>query len=181
VQHLDGILTSSWSRDAAYEVWRLGEAIERTDMTTRVIGVRAVALMGHHAAGDHADVQWMGLLRALSALQMYRRAVHQPVEAGPVLLFLLGHRPFPRSIAHCVGRVREAVERLPHGEAILPSVEALEAVAAEVHRDIAAAGESGLDGYGLDGYGLDAAMDRLQVALIEVDAAVNSTLFGWVS
>ena len=44
VRRVDGILAATMSRDAAYEFLRLGQAIERADMTTRVLGVRAAAL-----------------------------------------------------------------------------------------------------------------------------------------
>ena len=82
-QQLDGVMTTTMNRDEAYELWRLGESIERADMTTRVVGVRAAALLaegwaqlpddGQTVAEVHDDVQWMGLLRSVSALQMYQR------------------------------------------------------------------------------------------------------------
>jgi uncharacterized alpha-E superfamily protein len=179
-QRLDGIFASSWSRDEAYEIWRLAEAIERADMTTRVVGVRAAALMTPTSITGRtevqwAEVQWMGLLRSLSALQMYQRAMHQPVAAMPVLRFLMGHRAFPRSVAHCVARIREAVERLPAVEQVLPSVVALEAVAAQVLSDLADRADE------VDGHALDALMDRIQLALIGVDRAVGVHLFGTAS
>ena len=66
-QRLDGVLTSAMSRDEAYEMWRLGQSIERADMTTRVVGVRAAALLALPAdADDYDEVQWMGVLRSLS-------------------------------------------------------------------------------------------------------------------
>ena len=82
-QQLDGVMTTTMNRDEAYELWRLGESIERADMTTRVVGVRAAALLAEGwaqlpdddqtVAEVHDDVQWMGLLRSVSALQMYQR------------------------------------------------------------------------------------------------------------
>src|SRR6476661_2102941 len=61
-QRIDGVLTSAMSRDEAYEMWRLGQSIERADMTTRVVGVRAAALLAlPSAADDHDEVQWMGV------------------------------------------------------------------------------------------------------------------------
>ena len=44
-RRLDGILTSSMTRDDAWEIWRLGRYLERADMTTRVVGVRAASLL----------------------------------------------------------------------------------------------------------------------------------------
>ena len=78
-QRLDGVLSATMSRDHAYEFLRIGQSIERADMTTRVLGVRAAALIGGDA-DDFAEVQWMGVLRSLSALQMYQRATRSPID-----------------------------------------------------------------------------------------------------
>jgi uncharacterized alpha-E superfamily protein len=172
-QRLDGIFTSSWSRDEAYEVWRLGEAIERADMTTRVIGVRAATMLTGEGKADYAEVQWMGLLRSLSALQMYQRAMHQPITPAPVLWFLLTHRPFPRSVAHCVARIREAVERLPGADPVLPAVEVLEREVTDVVEELGRIGSREIDGHLLDSM-----MDRIQLGLIQVDRLVNEHLLG---
>ena len=66
-QRLDGVLSPGDERDEAYEMWRLGQAIERADMTTRVLGVRAAALLAApDDADDYDEVQWMGVLRSLT-------------------------------------------------------------------------------------------------------------------
>jgi len=57
-------------------------------MTTRVLGVRAAALVGG-GADQFAEVQWMGVLRSLSALQMYQRATRSPIDGTAVIDFLL--------------------------------------------------------------------------------------------
>ena len=44
-RRLDGILATAMTHDEAYVMWRLGRAIERADMTTRVLGVRAAAVL----------------------------------------------------------------------------------------------------------------------------------------
>ena len=65
-QRIDGILTSAMSRDEAYEMLRIGQSIERADMTTRVVGVRAATLLAlPFGAEDHSEVQWMGVLRSV--------------------------------------------------------------------------------------------------------------------
>jgi uncharacterized alpha-E superfamily protein len=45
VQRFAGIVGTSMSRDAAYHFLRLGRHVERADMTSRVLDVRAVALL----------------------------------------------------------------------------------------------------------------------------------------
>ena len=169
-QQFDGVLTTVMTRDEAYELWRLGQSIERADMTTRVVGVRAAALLGsvrstvsgdgRSVSGMHDDVQWMGLLRSVSALQMYQRVQRGSLDGAGAVTFLLYARSFPRSVASCADRIRQALERLPQPEVTLPAVDRLDAV---------------LDSDPLrvdDGASLDAAMDRVQSALAGVNDAV---------
>jgi uncharacterized alpha-E superfamily protein len=165
-QQLDGVMTTVMNRDDAYEFWRLGQSIERADMTTRVVGVRAAALMSagadvHDGPDVHDDVQWMGLLRSVSALQMYQRVRRGPIDATSAVRFLLLDPAFPRSVASCAKRIREALTRLPRSQHSLPSVDALDGllVTLQTHAD--------------DGAGLDAAMEAVQQALVDVNDSVN--------
>jgi uncharacterized alpha-E superfamily protein len=172
-QQLDGILTSTMCRDHAYELWRFGQVIERADMTTRVLGVRAEALLlAAHSSTvvdveQHNEVQWMGVLRSLGALQMYLRATRSPIDGERVVQFLLGDSTFPRSIAHCVARMRESVGNLPPSAALRSAVERLGIVLSSVNADP------------MDGARLDVEMDRLQSELATVSAVVRAELFGF--
>jgi uncharacterized alpha-E superfamily protein len=168
-QQLDGVMTTVMNRDEAYELWRLGQSLERADMTTRVVGVRAAALLGaerRKADGDaiadiHDDVQWMGLLRSVSALQMYQRATRGPIDGAAAVRFLLLDPTFPRSVASCATRIREALSRLPRSRRTLPVMDELERVLA--------ASASGDD----DGASLDAAMEDVQAALAAINDVVH--------
>lgn len=174
-QQLDGVMTTVMNRDEAYELWRLGQSMERADMTTRVVGVRAAALLaaerGRAAAREadepladiHDDVQWMGLLRSVSALQMYQRATRGPIEGSAAVRFLLHDPTFPRSVASCAARIREALTRLPRSMRTLPAIDELDAVLA--------ASTARAD----DGASLDAAMDEVQLALAALDEVVHET------
>jgi uncharacterized alpha-E superfamily protein len=159
---LDGILSSTMNRDEAYEFLRLGQVIERADMTTRVLGVEAATLM-RSGADRFAEVQWMGVLRSLSALQMYHRATRVPVEGTTVVRFLLADEAFPRSVASCLVRARLALERLPHGDSVLDALKAVTDVLATVD----------LDAH--DGALLDAAMEQIQCAIAALHDQVVTT------
>ena len=162
-------LTTVMNRDEAYELWRLGQSLERADMTTRVVGVRAATLLaaerrkadGDGVADIHDDVQWMGLLRSVSALQMYQRATRGPIDGAAAVRFLLLDPTFPRSVASCATRIREALNRLPRSRRTLPVMDELERVLA--------ASASGDD----DGASLDAAMEDVQAALAAIDDVVH--------
>ncbi len=163
-QRLDGVVSGAMHRDEAYELWRLGQVIERADMTTRVLGVRAAALLAtSDRVDDYDEVQWMGVLRSLSALQMYQRATRGPIVGSGVVAFLLFDRHFPRSVAGCLERARAALLRLPHPDRTLPAVDALDRLLAD------------LPDSADDGRALDAAMDEVQFALGHLNVAVHDT------
>ena len=115
-QRIVGILAGTMSRDAAYSLLRLGRNIERADMTTRVLDVRACSLIGGEGAFD--DIQWVAVLQSLSALQMYRRATRAPLDSHSVVRFCLQAREFPRSVAHCLGEVEQCLVVLPERAAV---------------------------------------------------------------
>ena len=164
-QRLDGVLSATMSRDHAYEFLRIGQSIERADMTTRVLGVRAAALVG--GDGDpFAEVQWMGVLRSLSALQMYQRATRSPIDGTAVIDFLLHDRAFPRSVMSCLQTVRDCLSRLPRGDQ-------MSGVLAEVFATAAQA-----SGDALDGAELDAETDLLQSAIAKLHNAIIATYVG---
>jgi uncharacterized alpha-E superfamily protein len=164
-QRLDGIFTSTMSRDHAYEFLRIGQAIERADMTTRVLGVRAAALVGG-GTEQFAEVQWMGVLRSLSALQMYQRATSSPIDGKVVIDFLLHDRAFPRSVVACLRSVRDSLSRLPQRDQLSPAVSRVFAIATQVSGDPN------------DGEELDAAMDQLQAAIAGLNDAIIATYVG---
>ena len=116
---------------------------------------------GDAIADIHDDVQWMGLLRSVSALQMYQRATRGPIDGAAAVRFLLLDPTFPRSVASCATRIREALSRLPRSRRTLPVMDELERVLA--------ASASGDD----DGALLDAAMEDVQAALAAINDVVH--------
>ena len=162
-RRLDGVLATAMTHDEAYVMWRLGRALERADMTTRVLGVRAAAVLSQPQgdADDHDEVQWMGVLRSVHGLQMYQRAVRGPIEGSSVVRFLLDHERFPRAVRALLREMRLALAELPDPGAPLDAVAHVEAVL----RNSTSAST--------DGVALDAAMDELQVALAQVGQRIT--------
>jgi uncharacterized alpha-E superfamily protein len=164
-RRVDGVLDSTMTRQNSYRMFRLGRVIERADMTTRVLGVRAAALLQLQAAGIEPlsdEVQWMGVLRSLSALQMYQRATRGPIEGEAVVRFLLYDASFPRSVQSCLDEIRSLLVSLPTPHDVLTVLDDAEAVLAEA-RPIAS-----------DGHELDDAMDRVQTAVARLDLAIHT-------
>jgi uncharacterized alpha-E superfamily protein len=117
----------------------------------------------HDARHAYDDVQWMGVLRSVSALQMYQRAHRGTIDARSAVEFLLLDPRFPRSVAACTQRIRQCLGRLPQPARTLPTVDALDAVLGDAV------------GHADDGAALDAAMDEVQSTLDAVHATVTDT------
>jgi uncharacterized alpha-E superfamily protein len=164
-RRLDGILESTMTRSSAYHVLRIGRLIERADMTTRVLGVAAAGILAlEEAAHDelvHDEVRWMNVLRSVSALQMYQRAVRGPIKGDQVVEFLLFFGSFPRSVQGCFDELRVVVQELPHADEVLEALGQAQSVLDSVapHGD-----EIEL---------LDRAMDRLQLAIAELASTMH--------
>jgi uncharacterized alpha-E superfamily protein len=163
-RRFDGVLDSTMTRQNSYRMFRLGRLIERGDMTTRVLGVRAAALLQLEAAGIEPlsdEVQWMGVLRSLSALQMYQRATRGPIDGEAVVRFLLFDASFPRSVQSCLDEMRSVLLALPTPHDVLSVLDEAEAVLAEARPIVS------------DGHELDDAMDRVQIALMRLNQGIH--------
>lgn len=168
-QRLLGILTTTMSRDEAYTMLRLGRHIERADMITRVLDVRAGLLLGDRPerAELYDDIQWSSVLRSLSALQMYNRRSALGDGAVEVIRFILGETTFPRSVAYCLAGVESSARVLPRSESVL-------AACRGALRELAAADPPVL----LDAGELHGQADRLQIAIGSINARITGAYFG---
>jgi uncharacterized alpha-E superfamily protein len=112
-QLFSGLLEGTMSHDDTYAFMVIGRDLERADMTTRVLDVQAGMLLARSdGANPYADLMWMGVLRSLSALQMFRR-IAGPMVSGPATLsFLLRDLQFPRSVERCLVEISRALLEL---------------------------------------------------------------------
>ncbi|EIC31615.1 alpha-E domain-containing protein [Methylomicrobium album] len=120
-QTLNGMLAGTMNHDQGYHFLLLGRNIERADMTTRIIDVRTDGLLPLENSGLQAfeTLQWVSLLRSLSAYQMYRRSMQARVRRGDVLLFLFQSADFPRSIRHNLCNIERSLKTLPNHESAI--------------------------------------------------------------
>jgi uncharacterized alpha-E superfamily protein len=112
-QQMSGLLADTMSHDAAYHLFRTGRAIERADMTTRIIDVAAGALLGREELARFDNTLWMAVLQSLSAYQMYRQKVRRRVHGPDVIAYLLKDQQFPRSVAFSQRELGAALSLLP--------------------------------------------------------------------
>lgn len=169
-QRITGLLSGTLRHDAAYEFVRLGRNLERGDMTSRILDVRSEDLLVDRQGqlSPYDSIQWMSLLKSLTAYQMYRRHVRSRVTAHDVLRFLLQDRDFPRALQYCLTRIDSCLRRLPEREAPLRQV-------GRVSRQVQQANVRQL---AADSDALSAYLDDLQLKLAACHNAIHEAYFG---
>lgn len=161
-----GGIEANMSRDVGYRFLQLGAAIEQADMTTRILDVRSVRLIAEEAdLRPFVYIQWMSMLRSLTAYQMYRRHVRRRVHGAGVLRFLLQNREFPRSVSFCLQRVDEAFPQLPSYRPAERAVTRVQALVRDADFDSLIRG------------GLTDFLDEVQIGLGEVHDAIYAAYF----
>ena len=104
-----GLADSTLSRDDGYRFMVLGRAIERVDMTVRLLLSRV---------GDSASSPaWVTVLRSAGAHDTYLRTYRGVLDAGRVVEFMLLDRLFPRSVFYSLRLAEHSLDELlnrPH-------------------------------------------------------------------
>ena len=104
-----GLADSTLSRDDGYRFMVLGRAIERVDMTVRLLLSRV---------GDSASSPaWVTVLRSAGAHDTYLRTYRGVLDAGRVVEFMLLDRLFPRSVMYSLRLAEHSLDEL-HNRAL---------------------------------------------------------------
>jgi uncharacterized alpha-E superfamily protein len=165
-QQLIGMLADTMSHDHAWDFILLGRYHERADMTTRIIDARTAHLLDDKEDFQPFDqLQWMSVLKSLTAYQMYRRHVRLRIKGVDVLRFLLTDPEFPRSVGFCLNALSERLKGLPRHESAL-------LIVGRVQRMIDQADLEKL----ADG-GLSSFVDQVQVELIGIGERISQIWF----
>jgi uncharacterized alpha-E superfamily protein len=99
-----GLADSTLSRDDGYRFMVLGRAIERVDMTVRMLLSRV---------GDSAvSPAWVTVLRSAGAHDTYLRTYRGVLDANRVVEFILLDRLFPRSIFYSLKLAEHSLDEL---------------------------------------------------------------------
>jgi uncharacterized alpha-E superfamily protein len=166
-QSINGLLSGTMLHDQGYDFLHLGRFMERADMTTRIVDVRSANLLPEEATEllPFATIQWVSVLKSMTAYQAYRRSEQVRVQRGPVLRFLFQHPDFPRSVRHCIEACRQSLERLPRNESALR-------VAGRLKRNLESTEPRKLNQQQLHAY-----IDDLQMAVGELHVEISRTWF----
>ncbi len=171
-QRIDGVINGSMTRGPAMRFLELGRLVERADLATRVLDVRATMLLGQPNPdvppadrSPYEDVRWLGVLRSLNAQEMYRRASTVTVDGRRVTEFVLDDRRFPRSVGYCVDGIGELCRLLPEAAGVEDAHGRVEGLLSD-----RPAGPS-------DPAGLHEFLDDFQGALADLHGAVVAAYF----
>jgi uncharacterized alpha-E superfamily protein len=163
-----GTLTTNMSRDVGFQFLKVGTNVEQADMTTRILDVRSTSLIDASGRQDLApfyNIQWMSVLRSLTAYQMYRRHVRARVNRTGVLRFLLQNREFPRSVMFCLGAVGACLPHLPQSRNVERTLWRVRALVQDANIER------------LVERGLSELIDEIQIGLGEMHAAFAQAFF----
>lgn len=165
-QTITGLLAGTMLHDVGYDFLRMGRNLERAEMTTRIIDVRSANLLEEHEGlTPFENIQWMSVLKSLTAYQMYRRNIQVRVRRKDVLKFLLKDKKFPRSFFHTLLEVKSCLQNLPRNEASI-------ALLNEVGKKVLRADQAILQQDELHRF-----IDELQVGLAELNQSISQTYF----
>jgi uncharacterized alpha-E superfamily protein len=124
LQMLAGVLEGTINRNEAYTFLALGRNLERADMTSRIVDVRSAHLLpdAKPELKPFETIQWMSVLKSLSAYEMYRLSERTRVSRSAVLRFLLGSEQFPRACLYCFRELERCLLALPRSAGVLDTL-----------------------------------------------------------
>ena len=173
IQQITGLLSGSMNHDMAYKFLNLGRYLERADMTTRILDVRSANLLPKSDKSDKPtltpfeNIQWMSVLKSLTAYQMYRQHTRMVrVKGASVLKFLLQNSEFPRTVYYCLERIEQGLKGLPKNDLPLRKL-------ARIQRQIQTADVRALAYEGLHEF-----IDELQISMGEVHEHISMVYLG---
>lgn len=166
-QTITGILAGTMTHDEGYEFLRIGRNLERADMTTRIIDVRSASLLQETETSQSAfeNIQWMSVLKSLTAYQMYRRQMRLRIRRSDVLKFLLLEVQFPRSLLHSLKELELCLRPLPNNEEIVMQIRVVENQLLEANPQALIQDK------------LHEFIDEMQLGLITIFDKINQTYF----
>lgn len=170
-----GIADGTLYRDEAWRFYRMGQAIEMADQTTRLVDAQyhAVAALAEGLVRAGRISRWNTLLRSVAGYQAFRRRHPRGFEPPVVAAFVLCDLDFPRSVVHALRVVERSLIELrdhfglPAAQPLIGEVgELIGRVSPEAVRTAAAGGRL---------HQLD---EAVQVGLASLSDRLAATFFG---
>jgi uncharacterized alpha-E superfamily protein len=109
-----GMVHGTMMRNDIYDFTRIGTFLERADNTARILDVKYYVLLPSvSAVGSSIDnVQWESILRSVSARGGFRMEYGSSGGPQEIAQFLILDKRLPRSLAFCVGKLKDNLRYL---------------------------------------------------------------------
>lgn len=171
-QLITGIADTCMSHGEAWYFGRMGNLLERSDMTTRMLDTKYFMLLRsvEDIGTPFDNIQWMALLKSASALDTYRKA-WQLVSPPHVVDFLFLDAFFPRSVLYCLKGIEQSLSVISDYEAEKQPqhpYRVTEELVTELER---------MNGRGILAQGLHEFIDDLQLKIMKVDQSIYDRYF----
>ena len=174
-----GTTDTTMTHGEGWDFVQIGKFLERADCTSRILDVKYHILLpgGEQVGGTVDTVQWMAVLRSLSALEAYRKLYLGVIAPWKVAEFLILHDRFPRSLRYCVQGLDAALHRVSGAPEDRYTCEA-ERLSGRLRSDLDYTTTAEI----FQQHGLHQYLDRLQGRLLRIDGAMHQEYCqgGWV-
>ncbi len=109
-----GAADSGQLRNEGHDFLRTGSALERAQMTLRLLDVKYYVLLPETEVigGNRDHYQWTSVLHALSGSRAYHHVYGGTYTPWQITDFLMLNRMFPRSVAYCYDQLSYRLNRL---------------------------------------------------------------------
>lgn len=109
-----GATHSGQLRNEGHDFQRAGSALERAQMTLRLLDVKYYVLLPETEVigGNRDHYQWTSVLYALSGARAYHHVYGGTYTPWQITDFLMLNRMFPRSVAYCYDQLAYRLNRL---------------------------------------------------------------------
>lgn len=109
-----GAADSGQLRNEGHDFLRIGAALERAQMTLRLLDVKYYVLLPETevVGGTRDHYQWTSVLHALSGSRAYHHVYGGAYTPWQITDFLMLNPLFPRSVAYCYGQIAYRLGRL---------------------------------------------------------------------
>jgi uncharacterized alpha-E superfamily protein len=108
-----GVADDTLAHDEGWNFLQAGRALERAEMTARIVDVEYHKLVETAAAGDTAgSQQWMAVLKSVAAYEFYRRQYHASIVPEKVAELLVLHAQHPRAIRFNIATLQQSLRAI---------------------------------------------------------------------
>jgi uncharacterized alpha-E superfamily protein len=114
-------------RNIDYQFLRLGRFLERTDMMIRILQSQALRSKQHKKGYEYLTLEWINILKSISAFQAYRQYSQQDISISDIINFFLKTDTFPRSISWNLNQIEKATYRISKKNDLIKNVKEIKA------------------------------------------------------